>query len=296
MKKIAALIFSFYLILLGCTHTRNNQKIANDKNLNFGAYQIHYSLHGNSKSNKTLVLVHGWCSNIDVWRCQLDSFPDYKVVAIDLPGHGKSSKNLKEKYTIEVFVESLNAVLSAEKISRAFIFGHSMGFAVAEIFALKYPQKTVGIGSIDGVHFEVPNDEEKQREWKAYNNMMAESMNEEKGREDFINMLFLPATAPQLKQEIIEKSKSTPLMIGKGIISSMNDNMSFWTTRTMKIPCIAIHTPVYKLTEEYKRDFLKMYPNAEYYMIDCVSHYFMLEVPLQLNAMIRKYLAKNYIK
>jgi hypothetical protein len=30
-----------------------------------------------------------------------------------------------------------------------------MGFIVSEVFALLHPEKTIGIGSIDGTHFEV---------------------------------------------------------------------------------------------------------------------------------------------
>ena len=265
-----------------------------EKFLDYKGYKIHYQLYGDGNFNKTLVFVHGWCGNINVWKHQLKAFPNYKVIAIDLPGHGKSSKEPDQDYNIELFVNSIHAVLYNEKVGEAFIFGHSMGFAVAEIFALKYPEKTIGIGSIDGAHFEVESDEKSQSEWIAYNKAMAETMNEEKGREDFISLLFLPETPTVLKHNILKDSKNTPLSIGKKIISSMSDDMSFWEKRVMNIPCFVIHSPVYQLTDNYKHDFMKMYPNAEYYEMDGVSHFLMLEVPDKLNKMMHSYLKKVY--
>jgi pimeloyl-ACP methyl ester carboxylesterase len=60
------------------------------------------------------------------------------------------------------------------------------------------------------------------------------------------------------------------------------------------IPCLAIHSPVYQLTEEYKNDFMTMYPKAEYYEIDNVSHFLMMEMPYRINQMMLDYLEKMY--
>lgn len=291
-RRVLSALFGLLLFL--SAYTKENQDNFHEKFLNYKEYKIHYELYGNRHSEKTLVFIHGWCSNIDVWVNQLDEFPDYKVIAIDLPGHGKSSKDIDAEYTITLFANSINAVLVNEEVEKAFIFGHSMGFAVSEVFALKYPEKTIGIGSIDGAHFEVENDEKSQNDWIAYNSFMAESLNEEIGRENFINMLFLPETSSKIKSDILEKSKTTPLPIGKKIIASMSNEMSYWNKRVVNIPCFVIHSPVYQLTEDYKDDFKKMYPEVDYHEMEGVSHFLMLEVPEQLNHLMHSYLKKEY--
>lgn len=297
MKKIKltyALTVLFGLLIIHPTSANKNNNNFQEKFMDYNGYKIHYKLHGNIYSTKNLVFIHGWSGNISVWTNQLNAFPDFKVIAIDLPGHGKSSKDINVEYNIGLFVNTVNAVLINEKVDKAFIFGHSMGFAVSEVFALKYPEKVIGIGSIDGAHFEVESDEKSQNDWIAYNEMIAESMNEEKGRENFINMLFLPDTPVKLKNEILESSKITPLPIGKKIISSMSDDMSYWKKRVVNIPCFAIHSPVYQLTDDYKHAFKKMYPKAEYHEIDGVSHFLMLEIPEILNKLMSRYLEKVY--
>jgi pimeloyl-ACP methyl ester carboxylesterase len=67
------------------------------------------------------------------------------VSGADLGNHVRSGPH--EVYH-EVHGDSENVVF----------FGHSMGFAVAEVIAVKYPTLCAGLGSLDGAHFEVPED------------------------------------------------------------------------------------------------------------------------------------------
>lgn len=262
-----------------------------EKTLDFGGHTIYYEVRGNAR--QTLVFIHGWTASIESWKFQLDAFPEYRVIAIDLPGNGNSSQHETAEYTMEVFADSVHAVLVEEQVTQAFFFGHSMGFAVAEVIAQKYPDMCVGIGSIDGSHFEVPDDEQARQAWVDYNRSFAESLNAEQGRDDFLNALFLPDTPAILKAEVFAMSRRVPLSIGRAMIAGVEKDMPYWAKRTMNIPCLAIHSPVYQLTEEYKRDFMVMYPQAEYYEIDHVSHFLMLEIPYKINQMIHDYLERN---
>ncbi len=260
------------------------------KQLGFGKHNIYYEVRGDS--TKTLIFIHGWTSSIKSWKFQLDSFPSYKVIAIDLPGHGKSSKDEKADYSMELFADSIVAVMRQEKIEKAFFFGHSMGFSVAEVLSQKYPDLCAGIGSIDGTHFEVPNDEQSRKEWLEYTKSFTDSLKEEKGRDDFINALFLPDTPEMLRKEIFETSRQVPLSIGISM-SKVEKDIKWWTERKIDIPCLAIHSQIFH-TKDYEKDFKKMYPNVEYHNIDNTSHFLMLEMPYRINQMISDYLKRNY--
>src|ERR1700752_2619966 len=51
--------------------------------------RVHYVNYG--KGDEALVLIHGWTQNVDSWRDQIPDFAKhYRVIAIDLPGHGQS--------------------------------------------------------------------------------------------------------------------------------------------------------------------------------------------------------------
>src|SRR5262249_17784841 len=56
---------------------------------------IVYEVRG--KGDTALVFLHGWCSDRASWKHQVDAFAgDYRVVAIDLGGHGESGKDRKQ--------------------------------------------------------------------------------------------------------------------------------------------------------------------------------------------------------
>lgn len=290
-QKLKRNIFTASLLILVLNFNSCVGKATNNT-VSLGEHSINYEVYGSGF--KTLVFIHGWSSNTEVWRNQVKAFPNYKTIVIDLPGHGLSSKDTTQEYTINLLVNSVKAVLDKEEIEKAFIFGHSMGFAITEVFNLKYPETCVGIGSIDGAHFELPIDEQARNEWIGYNNYMASSVETQEGKDYFINSLFLDNSPADLKNEIIESAKETPLSIGASIIYSMTDTLHFWEKRVEDLPCLAIHSPVYKLTDQYKSDFTTMYPNAQYMEIENVSHFLMLEVPEKLNEIIHNYLNEVY--
>ncbi|MDX9852170.1 MAG: alpha/beta hydrolase [Tenuifilaceae bacterium] len=297
MKKIISVIVISVLVvgslaLYSCSSKAPGK--ASVHYVDYVNYRVHYRIYGDQQSAKTLLFIHGWSGNLNVWRYQVNAFPGYKVIAVDLPGHGLSSNSVDATYSVGVFAEAIAAVMTDAKVSKAFVFGHSMGFSVAEVFALLYPTQVEGIGSIDGAHFIVDDDTLAQQEWAQGIKMFAATMNEEKGREDFIKALFSPQTPQAIQDEILTESKLTPLSVGQQVIASMTDDMSFWKKRVVSIPCFAVHAPVYQLSSEYKADFMSMYPQAAYHTMDSVSHFLMLEKPEELNALVADYLKEVY--
>jgi pimeloyl-ACP methyl ester carboxylesterase len=262
------------------------------KYLNFRGHHVYYETRGNSV--KTLVFIHGWTSSIQSWKYQLDSFRDYKVIAVDLPGHGKSSKNPKAIYTMELFADTVKTILEREGITGAYFFGHSMGFAVVEVMLVKYPEKCQGVGSIDGARFELPDKKEEREKWIKSNRQFAKLLDTEGGREAFINMLFLSDTPQILKDEIFKVSRQVPLSIGKKMVQAVEKDMKFWKRKVIQKPCLALYTSAYQLPKDYPEKFKISYPQVEYHEIKGVSHFLMLEIPYKVNQLIRDFLSKNY--
>jgi 3-oxoadipate enol-lactonase len=91
-----------------------------------------------------LVLAHGYCTSINLWRHQIPLLSQrYQVIAYDARGHGLSSAPAgKEHYTLQHLVEDMYALLRHLGISQAYITGHSMGGATTAGFAAKYPEMT----------------------------------------------------------------------------------------------------------------------------------------------------------
>lgn len=280
------------LLLYGLTFSCTGKSVK-EKSIHYMDNQVYYETRGDA--SKTLFFIHGWTGSRQAWKYQLDAFSEYRVISIDLPGNGKSGKNENVNYTMDLFADTIVEILKKENIESAFFIGHSMGFAVAEVMAVKYPERCKGIISMDGAHFELPEDPEEKEAWIQYNRMFAKSVETEQGKETFINMLFLPDTPQILKDEVFETSRKVPLTIGKSMIEGVEANQNYFKKRIMNIPCLAIYSPAYQLTEKDKADFKTMYPLAEYHEIENVSHFLMLEMPYKVNQILMDYLAKVYL-
>ncbi|MEA1911026.1 MAG: alpha/beta hydrolase, partial [Spirochaetota bacterium] len=65
----------------------------------------------------------------------------FRVIAIDLYGHGKSSK--LEKITLDTWSDQINDLMYYLKISKVIIIGVSMGGVIAQHFLIKYNSKVI---------------------------------------------------------------------------------------------------------------------------------------------------------
>lgn len=90
--------------------------------------------------DKTLVFVHGLSSNLDSWKKNLQGLTgNYRCIAIDLPGYGKSSRS-KTDYSLAEYAKVLNDLVDKMELSNVVLIGHSMGGQIATHSVLKYPQ------------------------------------------------------------------------------------------------------------------------------------------------------------
>jgi 3-oxoadipate enol-lactonase len=102
--------------------------------------KIYYELHG-KEGKPYLILIHGLGSSVRDWEFQIPVFSeDYRVLAIDMRGHGRSDKP-KEKYSVRQFGSDVIAVMDALKIEKAHIVGISMGGMIAFQMAVDCPER-----------------------------------------------------------------------------------------------------------------------------------------------------------
>ncbi|PKL83374.1 MAG: alpha/beta hydrolase [Ignavibacteriae bacterium HGW-Ignavibacteriae-3] len=93
------------------------------------------------KGDKTIILVHGLASNAGFWRYAIPLLSQsYRVIAVDLPGYGKSQKGAYP-YTMTFYADQLNRLADELKLGKFILAGHSMGGQIGIIFSLKYPEK-----------------------------------------------------------------------------------------------------------------------------------------------------------
>jgi pimeloyl-ACP methyl ester carboxylesterase len=86
-----------------------------------------------------LVLVHGLGSYLPAWAHNVPALAArHRVVALDLPGYGKSSKK-GHAYSMAFFADVVEGLVAALGLGRFVLVGHSMGGQIALTHALARP-------------------------------------------------------------------------------------------------------------------------------------------------------------
>jgi pimeloyl-ACP methyl ester carboxylesterase len=96
-----------------------------------------------------IVLIHGWTASLH-WFDRLTSLlaHRYRVIRVDLLGHGGSAKP-RDGYSIEEQADHVAAALEKLGARRALIAGHSTGGEVAIAVAARHPKLTRALAVID---------------------------------------------------------------------------------------------------------------------------------------------------
>lgn len=100
--------------------------------------QVRYSDRGSGDS--VILLLHGFGGDLDNWMFNLGALSEkHRLLALDLPGHGKSSKTIIDPSIkgMEKFVSKFLELLDLTSVN---IVGHSMGGAIAIQMLLDHPQ------------------------------------------------------------------------------------------------------------------------------------------------------------
>jgi pimeloyl-ACP methyl ester carboxylesterase len=131
---MAAMLLLFPLLAIGAT---------------VDGAKIHFSAYG--KGPNTVVFIHGWTCNETSWSPQVPVFQkDYRVVTIDLPGHGKSEFVKDKTLSMDVFARAIEAVRAEIQVDKIVLVGHSMGAAVIWQYTVRYPQHVAALVPVDG--------------------------------------------------------------------------------------------------------------------------------------------------
>jgi pimeloyl-[acyl-carrier protein] methyl ester esterase len=96
----------------------------------------HYDVAGEGEH---LLFLHGWGVDQRIWRQQSKFFSQYyRIMTVDLPGHGQSSW---KKVALETMVQDLNVLLKTEQFDQVTIIGSSIGGLIALKLYEKFPEE-----------------------------------------------------------------------------------------------------------------------------------------------------------
>ena len=88
-------------------------------------------------SGKSIVFVHGACENSSFWNHQKILSDRYRIVTLDLPGHGKS-KPVEGEIQIKRYSDLVAEFVAKTCPDKAILVGHSMGGAIALLNSIEH--------------------------------------------------------------------------------------------------------------------------------------------------------------
>jgi pimeloyl-ACP methyl ester carboxylesterase len=94
-----------------------------------------------AQNDQVLILLHGLGSNAKAWLRNMEAWGEqYHVIAVDLPGYGRSTKGALP-YSLSFYAQVVVEMLDALEVESAVLGGHSMGGQIAIIAGLEYPER-----------------------------------------------------------------------------------------------------------------------------------------------------------
>ena len=103
-----------------------------------------------SQEGVPMLLLHGYSNEAHIW----DDFiphvaPHYRVLALDLRGHGNSDWHTEGAYDYENHVDDIEAIVESLGIERLVVIGHSLGGRIAMLYAGRNLEKIAGLVIVD---------------------------------------------------------------------------------------------------------------------------------------------------
>ncbi len=248
---------------------------------------------GGKHNGIPLIFIHGMACDSTFWRWQFPAFTDrYRVIAVDLPGHGRSARPHDRVYSMDFFARSVRKVVEREQLSMPVLIGHSMGFAVSRRYLLQYPGWARAVCSVDGFYFRRPLQARGYQIWSSIMRFLrfrgSAGDPVEQGRK-FIEYTFYKQTPESVRQEVRTKTYQADPYV---ILSSWREMIrpANWAKCRFMLPALLLYCRAPHTLPDQQWYFGTCFPRMRYVEWDDAGHYPMLEQPARFNTELQRFL------
>ncbi len=225
----------------------------------------------------TLVFVHGAGESSMSYHYQLEYFSD--AVGIDLPGHPMG----KPCTSVEGYVEWVRGFIAGRRCTDVVLCGHSMGGAITQTYALRYPDELKGIVLVGtGARLRVAPEY-----LKASEDGIAEPAPWlEARRESYRNI------EPTVGAKLLERSAQNGAAVQLNDYQCCDKFDLMHEVGNISLPTLAICGGADAMTPpRYTAYLVEKIPGARSTVVDGASHWVQLENHREVNAAIESFVA-----
>lgn len=241
---------------------------------------IRYEVHGSG--DPALVFVHGWSCDRTYWDAQIPYFSDrYRVVTIDLAGHGESGLE-REVWSMRAFGQDVTAVVEELGLDHVVLVGHSMGGPVVVEAA-----RLLG----DRVRLVVGADTFKDvsgrytREFIA-NWLQPFRVDFDAAMSDFVTSFFLQTSDSALIEQTVDDMSAAPPNVALGAAEELMNWGSIEQAaafRELSVPVRLINSDYSPTNVDAGREYTSSFDAV---LMSGVGHFVMMEDPATFNRLL----------
>ena len=245
--------------------------------------KIHSASAGSGRT--TLVLVHGWTCDSSSWAAQVPVLAKkYRVLTLDLPGHGQSGAPKDGKFSMDLFARAVEAVRAEAGTDKIVLVGHSMGAPVIRQYARLYPQHVAALVAVDG-----PLD---MRQFPTtFTPPPLTGPEGLKAREGMIRGMFTPQTSPEVQKKVLAMMLAAPEATAIGAMNSMTDP-ALRKADVTPMPALTIWAGTNQQMPKLE-DAKATLPKYEQTQVAGTGHFVMMEKPEEFNRLLAAFVDKQ---
>ena len=237
----------------------------------------------------TILLVHGWSNVRSIWNDQIAYFSkNYRVIAVDLPGFGKSGNN-RSDWTIPAYGKDISTIIKELDLNNVVLVGFSIGGPVV-IEACRYASdKIIGMVMVDALQ----DVELKYTPAEAhYIDSVMMDIVSNPTREKIIQGGFIKKNIDASVQRIISLlngASHTGWMESLQGYKKWQNEDCINSIKAVKAPIIAINSEIKPTNVEAFRRYV---PGFQAYIIKDAGHLVMWDKPNEFNRLLEEGIQK----
>lgn len=313
MKYLSGFFLAGILVLSSCAYQSNLRQLEtmNDMAYPYPVSKIQLSngvevaYIDEGAGEQTILFIHGLGSYLPAWKMNIDALKNqYRCIALDLPGYGKSSKG-KYEGSMTFFAGVVKEFTTKLNTGPVVMAGHSMGGQIAMVAALAYPEIVDKLILVAPAGFETFH--KGQKEWfrEVFTPDLVRLTPVNQIRENLAyNFYRFPKEAEFMITDRIEMRTASDFpgycYIIPESVKGMVDEPVFDYLPDIQQPTLVFFGEYDNLipnrflnggkTETYARQGADRIPHSQLFMIEDAGHFVQFEKAGKVNSIIREFL------
>ncbi len=158
ISRLSAVLFLTSFLFASCAHSsqvspqvKRPAYIYPERSFDYKGAKVCY-VDAGKPDGEPIIFLHGVLGDVHLWRKTMKALEkDYRVLAIDLPGYGKSDKGEQIPMSISYYAGLIHDLIELKQLKKPVLAGVSLSGHIVLYYALNFPDeigKAVVVGSV----------------------------------------------------------------------------------------------------------------------------------------------------